>query len=660
MLRYRTGGVGGLPIHYVSTWWHLARHYPHRVACMLALHHGHTVRRVSTSHVASSEGGRNIGKREPQLRRLAVVRPDLVDEWVPELNDADVSSVPCTSQMSVWWRCTACGENYQASVRDRAVADKGCPRCSLLHQPQSPQHTNGSENGAVGDAKTSSGGLPSLAETHPLLASRWDYEKNGLLRPTDVTSTSELNVWWRPAEGRPAHEPSFRRPVYAFVEVPYSKEEQKESLAKMELDILQQVRQAAKIAEARELDTFPAAATMLDDIVSNSPEYAASMPMTREKQGQELEGEDLYKAIELWERGVDAKSDAAYQPLFQFTEACDWGEVSREEVLTVYDQFVMGHKLHKKAKEGTNADANNSVESFSVPSVITDPDWVQHFTLSVDDVSKDCFASSARLVLPDVLFSLKSPRPQEGGKSEEKKDEATVISRRVDTLPPPPEEYETEIRTSFAPRKRFYPRPPPMPPSCEDDLADSVAMATEETRHQATSHEGKTENGKRGSLSRNAPSEASFEVLSLADSQSLLREYALSGDKALPFDADEKDLQKQSLVGPVAVQSMTREDAQALQYNRGAPRPRRTVRFRLRPPVDADIRQARGLGTALGESLSSTANKAEARAQPVIQAPGVPRKVARPKKKRQETTDINDSSSSPSHTEENTNSAAFV
>ncbi|RNF26693.1 uncharacterized protein Tco025E_01091 [Trypanosoma conorhini] len=655
LLRYRTGVVGGFSSHCVGAWWPLARHHPPRVASLLALQLGHSVRRASTSHPASSARATNAGRWEPQLRRLAVVRPDLVDEWVPELNDADVSSVPCTSQISVWWRCAACGESYQASVRDRAVADKGCPRCSLERQPQpQPQRSQDARGGDCGVAEGASagavaGGAASLAETHPLLASRWDQEKNGLLRPTDVASTSELNVWWRPAEGRPAHERSFRRPVYAFVEVPYSMEEQREAQAKMELGILQQIRQAAKIAEARERDMLPAAATVLDDIVAASPSGAAAAPMTQEPQIKELEGEDLYKAIELWERSLDAAADADYRPLFQFTEACDWAAVSREQVLTTYDAFVQVHREKSRAKPGNSSSDQQQqqqprpVETSAVPSVITDPDWVQHFTLSVEDVASGRFAASACLVLPDAASPAKSPPPsaEEGGGATEARrgGEAAGIRRRVDSLPPPPEEYESEVHTTFASPRRSYPRRPPMPPQREDDLTDSLPKATEATPQRAASLKGGRDQERRGSLSKDLPSEASFEVLSLAGTESLLREYALSGDKDVPFDADEQELQQQSLLGQAALQSMTSDEVRALQYNRGTPRPRRTGRFRLRPPTEIDARRGAGLGSALGASLSPAADEAEGKQQQVIQAPGAPRKVARPKKKRQETTD---------------------
>lgn len=589
--------------------------------------------------------------REPQLRRLAVVRPDLVDEWVPELNDADVSSLPCTSQLSVWWRCTTCGENFQAVVKDRAVADKGCPHCAV--EPQRPEQTLHTDGEVAASAAETGGRAPSLAETHPALLSRWDYERNGLLRPTDVTSTSGLCVWWKPAEGRPAHERSFRRPVDAFVEVPYSVEEQEEARAAVELDILQQVRQAANVDKARELGLLSEDAALLDDLfLKKHKEGFITGSFAERKQEVELVGEDLHKAIEAWERGFDLKSDADVRPVFHFTELCDLAEVSRDHVLATYNQFVMENKDSNKTEETVHTDRSPNPNMSAVPSAITDPDWVQHFTLSMEDVSKDRFASSARLIFADPVTSA-SPSTQpvkEHERDENNQGETDRVGkapRRVDTLPPPPEEYEDEVHTFFAQPKRSYPRRPPMPPSREDDVTEAVPKAAEDGEQDASRLNGETRKRRSGLKKGGLPAEAAFEVLSISSSQSLAQEYALSSSsssKNALFDASEEDLNQGTLLGPLAMQSMTNEQARALQYNRETPRPRRTGRFRLRAPDDSDFKGQMAVAATLGSFVSSRSERQqqqkhqreEEKTQQVIQAPGAPRKVARPKRKSKE------------------------
>lgn len=44
-------------------------------------------------------------------------------------------------------------------------------------------------------------GVNDLATTHPEVATEWDYERNGELKPTDVVAGSSKRVWWRCPEG---------------------------------------------------------------------------------------------------------------------------------------------------------------------------------------------------------------------------------------------------------------------------------------------------------------------------------------------------------------------------------------------------------------------------------------------------------------------------
>ncbi|KAH9601154.1 putative Zinc-ribbon domain [Trypanosoma melophagium] len=717
MLRYRSSIAREFTAQRIGTWRSFTCRYQqqhHQQVYLSAIVLGNVIRNLSTHPAAFSDENnydtsdstkdgntnniRSAGRRrELHLSRLAVVRPDLIDEWVPELNDVDVSSVPSSSSLTVWWRCAACGENYQATVRDRAVVDKGCPRCSTIsshHHQQQQKYQYGVEKGSTTEIMggTKDASIPSLAETHPTLASRWDQEKNGLLRPTDVTSTSDLNVWWKPAEGRPPHERSFRRPVHAFVEVPYSVEEQQEAQAALELDILQEIRRAAKIEEARERDTFPAAAHLLDDLVSQrrvdtsvdgktfSPLFIKEQRNHQQTlQEEELVGDDIHRAIEMWEKSLDVKLDPSYRPVFYFTEACDGAGVSRDEVLTTYDRFVAWHKRQKRKKRNdscTKEDDNNNDNNSNcnndniVPSVITDPDWIQHFTLNVEDVVKDRFAPTARIVLPDITPTVKQKQQEKTLGEDTTTEGGGVTRRRVDSLPPPPEEYESEIRTTFASRKYSYPRRPPMPPHREDDITEGVPTMTEDKQSKqeqegyissSSSQSALTGEKKSTSTRKETPAEAAFEVVSLSASQSLTQEYTTStSDKNTLFDADEKDLHLRSLLGPAALQSMTEEEARALQYNRGTPRPRRTGRFRLRPPAEVKVQRTSGLNATLGLAPSFFTDKEQSneqqeqqQQQQVIQAPGAPRKVARPKKKRQETDEKSSSGNAVSSQEKN-------
>lgn len=606
---------------------------------------------LDNSNVGS---GSNMQCREASIRRLAVVRPDLVGEWVPELNDSDVSSVLCTSTIDAWWRCNACGANYRATVKDRATIEKGCPECASTRTLRQNHVSSDSCTGtAAVSERTNETAKGSLKETHPAIADRWDYERNGLLLPTDVDAASELNVWWKPAPGRPSRERSFRRPVFAFVETPYSEEEQLEAQTALELDVLQQVRQASKITTARENHALPAAARMLDDIVfrnnsSSSSEHtsattniaASSEPMITEgAQGNRcnLDGEDLYKAVELWERKHKTKAGLETRPMFYSTENCDGAAIARGQVLTAYHRFVSD----RKPKVCTAHDGNEN-DQLPIPSAIEDPDWLQHFTLRVDDVAIGHSASSARLVLPDNVAFVSAVDHEK---------HTTVASNgasrksRMATLPPPPEEYGSEVRTTFAVQKRSYPRRPPQPPAREDDVTEAVPKATEAAGERAIGsfphHTGS------GAARNNGLPEASFAVVSLSGAQSLAREYNSGTTDNIDalFDAKGEELQRQTLLGPTAISSMTEDQVRALQYNRGSPRPRRTGRFRLRPPVETDsgstevVRKGDVLTSTFGSGVLSATDpptQDEDKDLKIIQAPGAPRKVSRPKRKKAE------------------------
>ena len=44
-------------------------------------------------------------------------------------------------------------------------------------------------------------GINDLATTNPILASEWNYEKNGELTPYNMGSGSNKRVWWKCKEG---------------------------------------------------------------------------------------------------------------------------------------------------------------------------------------------------------------------------------------------------------------------------------------------------------------------------------------------------------------------------------------------------------------------------------------------------------------------------
>ncbi len=106
---------------------------------------------------------------------LASQRTDLASEWNYEKNgDLIPSMVASGSSKKVWWKCKN-GHEWEASISQRVRVGSGCPFCAGVRVLS---------------------GYNDLMTTHPELASEWDYEKNGDLRPDMVQAGSEKKVWW--------------------------------------------------------------------------------------------------------------------------------------------------------------------------------------------------------------------------------------------------------------------------------------------------------------------------------------------------------------------------------------------------------------------------------------------------------------------------------
>lgn len=99
----------------------------------------------------------------------------LMLEWNREKNiDISPDQISVYSEKKVWWRCSTCGNSWQATVKHRYLRT-GCPYCS--HHKVMP-------------------GYNDLASQYPDIATEWDNGKNEPLKPTEVSSYSNKKVWW--------------------------------------------------------------------------------------------------------------------------------------------------------------------------------------------------------------------------------------------------------------------------------------------------------------------------------------------------------------------------------------------------------------------------------------------------------------------------------
>ena len=104
---------------------------------------------------------------------------EIVKEWHPYKNgNLTWKEVTPGSHKRVWWKC-AKGHEWESTIANRNQG-YGCPYCS--NQKVLP-------------------GYNDLSSKNPLLAREWNYERNGLLKPDDVTQGSSKKVWWKCVRG---------------------------------------------------------------------------------------------------------------------------------------------------------------------------------------------------------------------------------------------------------------------------------------------------------------------------------------------------------------------------------------------------------------------------------------------------------------------------
>ncbi len=105
-----------------------------------------------------------------------IVDSKLLNEWNYEKNKGlTPDAFPKGSNDKVWWKCEKCGYEWKAKISNRHHG-RGCPCCS---------------NRIVVKGKND------LLTLYPELCKEWDYEKNGLLLPNQITPGRNAKVWWK-------------------------------------------------------------------------------------------------------------------------------------------------------------------------------------------------------------------------------------------------------------------------------------------------------------------------------------------------------------------------------------------------------------------------------------------------------------------------------
>jgi len=107
-------------------------------------------------------------------RLLILNKPELMKEWHTTKNKSVLlSEITVGSSKKVWWLCEK-GHEWEAIVFNRSKG-KGCPFCA--------------------GQKVCADNC--LANVNPKLALEWNYIKNDMLKPSDVTCGTNRKVWWK-------------------------------------------------------------------------------------------------------------------------------------------------------------------------------------------------------------------------------------------------------------------------------------------------------------------------------------------------------------------------------------------------------------------------------------------------------------------------------
>jgi transposase-like protein len=144
---------------------------------------------------------------------LAERSPAMAAEWHPTLNgELTPSDVAFSTKRKAWWRCARCGNEWDASVGNRA-AGAGCPGCRRRggrSRASTPKKLDADDDlSPLLAAKSSSPGEPdltvaaskvppgtALSERHPEVGAQWHPVQNGELTPADVRWASNKRAWW--------------------------------------------------------------------------------------------------------------------------------------------------------------------------------------------------------------------------------------------------------------------------------------------------------------------------------------------------------------------------------------------------------------------------------------------------------------------------------
>ncbi len=132
-------------------------------------------------------GTLNPGKNDLETLCKQHNMEDVLESWDVDKNfPLTPSGVAFRSGKRAWWKCPVCGTHWESRIAER-TSGHGCPECGKKIGIEKRRQKQAEKN--------------NFLQNWPELAKEWDYEKNGELRPENISSSSTIKVWWKCEKG---------------------------------------------------------------------------------------------------------------------------------------------------------------------------------------------------------------------------------------------------------------------------------------------------------------------------------------------------------------------------------------------------------------------------------------------------------------------------
>ena len=136
------------------------------------------VQNRSRGHGCPECAKKEVGKRQRTPKKgksLAELHPEIVKEWNFERNNLSPDKVKCSSQLKAWWKCEN-GHEWEAVISNRVANKTKCPYCA---------------------GRKILKGYNDMATLRPNLLEEWDFSKNLIVSPYEISAFTHKKVWWK-------------------------------------------------------------------------------------------------------------------------------------------------------------------------------------------------------------------------------------------------------------------------------------------------------------------------------------------------------------------------------------------------------------------------------------------------------------------------------